>query len=79
MKDFIEELGYMCSASNTKSRGLYIMIAIALIALPIAAIAMAVLLLINLIKYSAFVWYWAAILVFVIAVFIGLIVWLKKS
>ena len=79
MKDFIEELGYMCSASNTKSRGLYIMIAACLIILPIAAIAMTVLLLINLIKYNAFVWYWAALLVFVIAVFVGLIVWLKKS
>ena len=79
MKDFIEELGYMCSASNTKSRGLYIMIAICLVILPVSAIAMGILLAINLIKYGAFVWYWAALLVFVIAVFIGLIVWLKKS
>ena len=77
MKDFIEELLYMCKESKIK--GFYIMIAIALCLLPIAAIAMITLLLINLIKYGAFVWYWAAILVFVIAVFIGLIVWLKKS
>ena len=79
MKDFIEELSYMCSANNSKSRGLYIMIAACLIILPIAAIAMGILLAVNLIKYNAFVWYWAALLVFVIAVFIGLIVWLKKS
>ena len=31
MKEFFEEFAYMCSSSNTKSRGLYIFIAIALI------------------------------------------------
>ena len=77
MKDFIEELMYMCKESKIK--GFYIFITAMLCILPVAAIAMIVLLLINLIKYGAFVWYWAAILVFVIAVFIGLIVWLKKS
>lgn len=77
MKDFVEELLYMCKNSNAK--GLYTFITIMLCVLLIGAIAMAALLVINLVKFGAFVWYWAALLVFVLAVFIGLVVWLKKS
>ena len=77
MKDFVEELLYMCKNSNAK--GLYTFIAIMLCILPIGAIAMATLLIINLVKFGAFVWYWAALLAFVVVVFVALILWLKKS
>lgn len=78
MKDFIDELKYMCSESNQKSRGLYIFITIMLVLLTIGVVASAVLLVVNLIKgYTAPIFF---ILFFgVLAVWIGLIVWLKKS
>ena len=44
MKEFFEELMYMCSANNTKSRGLYIFIVVAMAALLIGSVAMLVLL-----------------------------------
>lgn len=79
MKEFFEELMYMCSPSNTTSRGFYIFIAIAMATLAIGAIAMLVLMIVNLVKFGAFAWYWAAIFVFAVAALVGLIIWLKRS
>lgn len=79
MKEFIEELGYMCSSSNTKSRGFYIFIAVAMAAMIIGSVAMIVMLLINVIKYGAFSWLWLVLLLADIGAFIGVVIFLKRS
>lgn len=79
MKEFFEELSYMCSSSNTKSRGLYIFIAIAMVLMAIGALAMTVMLIVNIVKFGAFSPLWAILLVADIGALIGVIVWLKKS
>lgn len=79
MKDFIEELMYMCSSSNTKSRGLYIFIAIALVAMMLGAVAMVVMLVVNVVKFGAFSPMWAILLAVDLIILIVTIVWLKKS
>ena len=78
MKEFFEELKYMCSASNTKSRGTYIMVVITLIALLIAFVAGIVA---EIVYISASNFQILPLLISVIAlvVEIALIVWLKKS
>lgn len=79
MKEFFEEFAYMCSASNTKSRGIYIFIAVALALMLIGAVAMIVMLLVNVIKFGAFSPIWAILLLLDVIVFIAVIIWLKKS
>lgn len=79
MKEFFEELSYMCSSSNTKSRGLYIFIAAAMVLMTIGAIAMTVLLIVNIVKFGAFSPLWAILLVADLAALIGIFIWLKKS
>lgn len=79
MKEFFEELSYMCSSSNTKSRGLYIFIAIAMALLAIGAPVMIIMIIVNLVKFSAFSPLWAILLLVDIGALIGTIVWLKKS
>ena len=79
MKDFVEELMYMCSSSNTKSRGLYIFIAVALVAMMIGAVAMIAMLIINIVKFGAFSLMWVILLTVDLIIFIVTIVWLKKS
>ncbi len=79
MKEFFEELSYMCSSSNTKSRGLYIFIAIAMALLAIGAPVMIIMIIVNIVKFSAFSPLWAILLVMDIGALIGTIVWLKKS
>lgn len=79
MKEFFEELGYMCSASNTKSRGLYIFIAIGLAALAIGVVASAVMIVVNIVKFGIVPWMGIGLLVAMLAALIGLIIWLKKS
>lgn len=79
MKEFFEEFAYMCSASNTKSRGIYIFIAVALALMLIGAVAMIVMLLINVIKFGAFSPIWAILLLLDVIIFIAVIIWLKKS
>lgn len=78
MKEFFEELKYMCSASNTKSRGTYIMVVITLIALLIAFVAGIVA---EIVYISASNFQILPLLISVIALVIeiALIVWLKKS
>lgn len=78
MKDFIEELMYMCSSSNTKSRGLYIFIAIALVVLAVGAVASLVLFIINTIKFG-FTPLFLILFIVTVLLFIGTIVFLKKS
>lgn len=79
MKEFFEELSYMCSSSNTKSRGLYIFIAIAMALLAIGAPVMIIMIIVNVVKFSAFSPLWVILLVVDIGALIGVIVWLKKS
>lgn len=79
MKDFIEELMYMCSSSNTESRGFYMFITGALVAMILGAIAMIILLIINVIKFGAFSPMWAILLVVDLICLVGTIIWLKKS
>lgn len=78
MKEFIEELSYMCSANNTKSRGLYLFIAISLVALLLGSVAMLVLLIVNLVK-GFFNPLFLVLLIVALAIFVGIIIWLKKS
>lgn len=79
MRDFLEEFAYMCSASNTKSRGIYIFIACALSLMLLGAIAMIILLIINIVKFGAFSPMWAILIAVDVLSFIGVIIWLKKS
>lgn len=79
MKDFIEELMYMCSASNTKSRGLYIGITVMLALMLIAMPVMLVLIVVNYVKLKVFQVLWLVLFFFVLIVFVGVIIWLKKS
>lgn len=79
MKEFFEEFAYMCSASNTKSRGIYIFIAVALALMLLGAVAMIVMLLVNVIKFGAFSPIWAILLLLDIIIFVAVIIWLKKS
>lgn len=79
MKDFIEELMYMCSASNTKSRGFYIGITVMLALMLIAMPVMLVLLIVNYVKFKAFQVLWLVLFFLVLIIFVGVIIWLKKS
>ena len=78
MKDFIEELKYMCSSSNTKSRGLYIFITIFLCIMLIAIPATLILFIVNLVK-GFFNPLFLILMIVALVIFVGLIVWLKKS
>lgn len=79
MKEFFEELSYMCSSSNTKSRGLYIFIAAAMALMLIGAIAMVIMLIVNIVKFGAFSPIWAILLIADLVALIGVFIWLKKS
>lgn len=79
MKEFFEEFAYMCSASNTKSRGIYIFIAASLALMLLGAVVMIVMLLVNVIKFGAFSPIWAILLLLDIIIFVAVIIWLKKS
>ena len=78
MKEFFEEFAYMCSSSNTKSRGLYIFIAIALAVLALGTVASLVLFIVNTIKYG-FTPLFLILFVMSLLILVGMIVWLKKS
>ena len=78
MKEFFEEFAYMCSSSNTKSRGMYIFIAIALAVLALGTVASLVLFIINTIKYG-FTPLFLILFVVSLLILVGIIVWLKKS
>ena len=78
MKEFFEEFAYMCSSSNTKSRGMYIFIAIALAVLALGTVASLVLFVINTIKFG-FTPLFLILFIVTLLILIGMIVWLKKS
>lgn len=78
MKELLSDLAFMCSSSNTSSRGFYIFIAIGLAVLALGIPAMLVLLIVNIVKGASFVLP-LILLIVAIAAFVGLIVWLKKS
>lgn len=78
MKEFFEEFAYMCSSSNTKSRGMYIFIAIALAVLALGTVASLVLFIVNTIKYG-FTPLFLILFVASLLILVGVIVWLKKS
>lgn len=78
MKEFFEEFAYMCSSSNTKSRGLYIFIAIALIVLALGSLASLILFVVNTIKYG-FTPLFLILFVVSLLILVGMIVYLKKS
>ena len=78
MKEFFEEFAYMCSSSNTKSRGLYIFIAIALIVLALGSLASLILFVVNTIKYG-FTPLFLILFVVSTLILVGTIVYLKKS
>lgn len=77
MKDFIEELLYMCKSS--KARGFYIFVTIALVALLLLSIVSLVLLIVNIIRFHTVAPLWIILLVVSLIIFIGMIIWLKKS
>lgn len=78
MKEFFEEFGYMCSSSNTKSRGLYIFIAIVMAILTIAAPVMLVMFIVNTVKFG-FTPMFLILLIVDLVVLIGMFIWLKRS
>lgn len=78
MKEFFEEFGYMCSSSNTKSRGMYIFIAIALIVLALGSLASLILFVVNTIKYG-FTPLFLILFVVSLLILVGMIVYLKRS
>ncbi len=78
MRDFIENLKYLTSSSNSSSRGFYIFIAIMLVVLLIAIPVMLILFIVNTIKYG-FAVLPLILFIVVLALFIGTIIWLQRS
>lgn len=79
MREFFEEFSYMCSSANTKSRGLYIFIAIAMIALLIGVVVGIVLMIVNGVKYHTVNALSIGLTIGCVAALIGVLIWLKKS
>lgn len=79
MKEFFEELMYMCSSNNSTSRGLYIFIAIAMVLMLLGGVGSLVLLLVNLIVYKTFKIMWLVLTIAIFVILTIVIVWLKKS
>ena len=78
MKDFFEELFYMCKHQDSKVRVFYIMCTAALILLPIAAIAGIVAEVVYVMADNFQLMPCIISIVCIIAE-VGLVVWLKKS
>lgn len=78
MKDFFEELIYMCKHQDSKVRVFYIMCTAALILLPIAAIA-GIVAEVVYVMADNFQLMPCIISIVCIIVEVGLVVWLKKS
>lgn len=79
MKEFFEELFYMCSSSNQKSRGLYIFIVVAMALLAIGGVASVIMLIVNVVATKSFSILWLILSLLTWGVLIGIIIWLKKS
>lgn len=78
MRDFISDLFYMCSADNTKSRGLYIFITAALCFMLIGILGGFIGIIYTAIKHGPILMPLVLTLV-ILAIFVGVIIWLKKS
>jgi hypothetical protein len=78
MRDFIEDLKYMVSASNTTSRGFYIFVTVVLILLLILAPISIVVAILYAMAGNSFVAP-LAIGLLSVAALIAVIIWLKKS
>lgn len=77
MKDFIEELKYMCTSS--KAKGFYCFVAFALVMLILGAIASLVMIVVNLVAFKAFSFLWLGLFLTALIITVAIIVWLKKS
>lgn len=78
MKEFVEDLKYMCSASNSTSRGFYIFIVASLIALILGMFASLALIIINAVQgYS--IGLFVGLFVVTLILTVGMIVYLKNS
>lgn len=77
MKEFLEELKYMCTQS--KAKGFYCFVAFALAALIIGCVVSLVMIVVNLIKFGAFSFLWLGLFLVALLITIAVIVWLKKS
>lgn len=77
MKEFIEELKYMCTSS--KAKGFYIFVTIALVALILGCFVSLIMMVVNLIAYKAFSALWLVLFLVTLIITIAVIIWLKKS
>lgn len=78
MREFVSDLMFMCSGSNTSSRTFYIIVTAVLALLVLGIPAMTILLIVTAVKGGSIVLP-LVLLIFAIIVFIGIIIWLKKS
>lgn len=78
MREFVSDLFYMCSSSNDKSRGFYIFVTIILAILTIAIPVMLGVLIFTIVKGGSIVLP-IILTIAAIAIYIAVIVWLKKS
>lgn len=77
MKEFIEELKYMCTSS--KAKGFYIFVTIVLVALILGCFVSLIMMVVNLIAYKAFSALWFVLFLVTLIITIAVIIWLKKS
>ena len=78
MKEFVSDLFYMCSSSNTESRTFFILITAILALLTIGIPAMLVLIIVNAVKGLSIVMPLILMLV-ALVIYVAVIIWLKKS
>lgn len=78
MKEFISDLFYMCSASNTTSRTFYIIVTTILGILTLAIPGTLVFLIVSIVKGMAVVLP-IILLVVCIIIYVAVLIWLKKS
>lgn len=78
MREFVSDLFYMCSSSNDKSRGFYIFVTVILAILTIAIPVMLGVLIFSIIKGGSIVLP-IILTIAAIAIYVAVIVWLRKS
>ena len=79
MREFIEDFMYMCSASNTKSRGFYIFVAVGLCILLLGMIANLILIIANIVKGFGVSPINVILFIVCIGLFAGTIFWIAKN
>lgn len=78
MKEFVSDLLYMCSGNNTSTRGFYILVTAVLAILTLGIPVMLGLLIFNIVKGYSFILPLILLLV-AIAIYVLVIIWLKRS